>query len=204
MGSLSDQSIYWILNNCNYTWLSLFRDCRKYNTQPIITLSRYNKVFNTTTGWQITQSLSHESTYGSQSQSYITTDGQSASLSWYQDPIWGLWPDFYYCQTTAGLLIWGALSEERTDLSFIIAAVFASAVILRSESRGAHDLILLSQIWDSPNLEDQVPVFISPRNGVARLYPQALGYSLPNWSQLPNWLTDLPTNLIYRGSTRTA
>jgi hypothetical protein len=33
----------------------------------------------------------------------------------------------------------------------------------------------LSQIWDSPNLEDQVPVFISPRNRVARLYPQALG-----------------------------
>jgi hypothetical protein len=27
-------------------------------------------------------------------------------------------------------------------------------------------------------LEDQVPVFISPRNRVARLYPQALGYSL--------------------------
>jgi hypothetical protein len=28
------------------------------------------------------------------SQSYITTDGQSVSLSWYQAPIWGLWPDF--------------------------------------------------------------------------------------------------------------
>jgi hypothetical protein len=37
----------------------------------------------------------------------ITTDGQSASLSWYQAPVWGLWPDFYYCQTVAGLLIWG-------------------------------------------------------------------------------------------------
>jgi hypothetical protein len=30
-------------------------------------------------------------------------------------------------------------------------------------------------IWDSPNLEGQVPVFISPRNRVAQLYPQALG-----------------------------
>jgi hypothetical protein len=28
--------------------------------------------------------------------SYITTDGQSASLSWYQALIWGLRPDFYY------------------------------------------------------------------------------------------------------------
>jgi hypothetical protein len=31
------------------------------------------------------------------------------------------------------------------------------------------------QIRDSPNLKGQVPVFISPRNRVARLYPQALG-----------------------------
>jgi hypothetical protein len=30
-------------------------------------------------------------------------------------------------------------------------------------------------IWDSPNLEGQVPVFISPRNRVAQLYPRALG-----------------------------
>jgi hypothetical protein len=30
-------------------------------------------------------------------------------------------------------------------------------------------------IWDSPNLEGQVPVFISPRNRVAKLYPRALG-----------------------------
>jgi hypothetical protein len=35
--------------------------------------------------------------------------------------------------------------------------------------------IPLSQVRDSPNLADQVPVFISSRNRVARLYPQALG-----------------------------
>jgi hypothetical protein len=58
----------------------------------------------------------------SQSQSYITTDGQSASLSWNKAPIWGLRPDLCYCQTVAGLLIWGALSDERTGLSFTIAA----------------------------------------------------------------------------------
>jgi hypothetical protein len=54
----------------------------------------------------------------SQSQSYVMIDGQSASLSWNKAPIWGLRPDFHYCQTIAGLLIWGALSDERTDLSF--------------------------------------------------------------------------------------
>jgi hypothetical protein len=46
---------------------------------------------------------------------------------------------------------------------------------LRSESRGTHDHILLFQIRDSPKLEDQVHVFIFPRNRVAQLYPQALG-----------------------------
>jgi hypothetical protein len=46
----------------------------------------------------------------------------------------------------------------------------ASAVIHGSESRETHNHILLSQIRDSPNLEDQVPVFISPRNRVAQLY----------------------------------
>jgi hypothetical protein len=61
------------------------------------------------------------------------------------------------------VLIWGALSDEKTGLSFTMYNI---------------QYILLSQIWDSPNLEDQVPVFISPRNKVAQLYPQALGYSL--------------------------
>jgi hypothetical protein len=34
-------------------------------------------------------------------------------------------------------------------------------------------------IWDSPNLEDQVPIFISSRNRVAQIYPLALGSLLP-------------------------
>jgi hypothetical protein len=51
----------------------------------------------------------------------------------------------------------------------------ASAVVLRSDSRGTHDHILLSQIRDSPNLKGQVRVFISPSNKVTQLYPQALG-----------------------------
>jgi hypothetical protein len=58
----------------------------------------------------------------SQSQSYITTDSQSASLFWNKAPIWGLRPDLYYCQTVAGLFIWEALSDERTGLSFTFVA----------------------------------------------------------------------------------
>jgi hypothetical protein len=52
--------------------------------------------------------------------------------------------------------------------------VLASAVILVSESRGTRKYVLLSQSRDSSNLEGQVPVFISPRNRVTRLHPQAL------------------------------
>jgi hypothetical protein len=51
----------------------------------------------------------------------------------------------------------------------------ASEVILGFESCGTHDHILLSQVRDFPNLEGQVPVFISLRNMVAQLYPQPLG-----------------------------
>jgi hypothetical protein len=51
----------------------------------------------------------------------------------------------------------------------------ASAVILGSESRWTHDHSLLPQIRDSPNLEGQDPVFLSPKNRVAQLYPPALG-----------------------------
>jgi hypothetical protein len=45
----------------------------------------------------------------------------------------------------------------------------ASAVILGSESPRTHDHILLCQFRDSPNLEGQVPVLISPTNRVAQL-----------------------------------
>jgi hypothetical protein len=54
--------------------------------------------------------------------SYVTTDGQSASMSWNKAAIWGLGPDFYYCQTFAVWLMWSALSDERMGLSCTVAA----------------------------------------------------------------------------------
>jgi hypothetical protein len=56
-----------------------------------------------------------------ESEPYVTTYGHKVT-SWNKAPIWRLRPDFYYCQTVAGLLIWGALSDERTGLSFTIVA----------------------------------------------------------------------------------
>jgi hypothetical protein len=59
--------------------------------------------------------------------------------------------------------------------SLQLLLVLASAVILRSDSCGIRDHMLLSQIRDSPNQAGQVPLFISPRNRVARLYARQLG-----------------------------
>jgi hypothetical protein len=74
----------------------------------------------------------------SESESYVTTDGELASLSWNIAPISGLRP-------VAGLFIWGALSDEWTGLSFTIAA---STVIFGSEARRTLGHNLLSQIRD--------------------------------------------------------
>jgi hypothetical protein len=46
--------------------------------------------------------------------------------------------------------------------------------LIVQKSRETHDHILLSHLR-LPNLEGQIPVFISPRNRVTQLYPQALG-----------------------------
>jgi hypothetical protein len=42
-----------------------------------------------------------------ESESYVTTDRQSASLPWNKAPIWSLRPDFYYCQDSCGFVYVG-------------------------------------------------------------------------------------------------
>jgi hypothetical protein len=92
----------------------------------------------------------------SESESYVTTDGQSASLSWYKAPIRGLRPDFYSVRNTE--YVWqlrssfrgsSSLTRGRVCLLYMLLAL-ASAVFLGSESLGTRDHILLSQIWDFP------------------------------------------------------
>jgi hypothetical protein len=78
--------------------------------------------------------------------------------------------------------------------------VLASAVILRSESRGTHDHILLSEIRD---LEGQVPVFISPRNSGAVVPPrQWVPFSSPPTTRMATVDVFDPTST--RVATRTA
>jgi hypothetical protein len=93
------------------------------------------------------------------------------SSSWIQAP-WAPWEVFFFQLNTCGYNPYVTSSLTRgwvCRLQLLLA--LASAVILRSESRGTHDHIFLSQIRDFPNLEDQVHVFISPRNRLAQLYP---------------------------------
>jgi hypothetical protein len=132
---------------------------------------------------------------------------------------------FYFFQTVTGVLMWGALSEERTGLYFTIAAgsrqspaglmtIFYClrfgipnldgqvSIFLCPRNRvdqvlGASNSLpyLTVQVWDSPNLEGQVRVFISPRNKVDHLYPQVLGAS----NLLPYCLIWAPPTWIGQG-----
>jgi hypothetical protein len=99
---------------------------------------------------------------------FKTPDSSRPTVSQpYQARVWGPCPGFCWCGAPS--LTIGRICH----LQLLLAP--ANTVILRPESRGTHDHTLLSHIRDFPNLEGQVPVFISPRNRVARLYTQALG-----------------------------
>jgi hypothetical protein len=109
-------------------------------------------------------------------QSYFTTGGlPPIRSSWHQAP-WAPQPKIFFQLTSCGNGPYVTSSLTRgwvCRLQLLLA--LATAVVLRSKSHRTQDHILLSQIWDSPNLEGQVAVFISPRIRVAKLYPQALG-----------------------------
>jgi hypothetical protein len=103
------------------------------------------------------------------SQKSKSDDSQSPSLSWCQAPIWGPNPDFYHCQTFAGLLTWGPLWWE--DESAIYSYCWLSPAQSFSGSSPAGLIIIFYWL----RFECQVIVFTYPRNTVARFYPQALG-----------------------------
>jgi hypothetical protein len=129
----------------------------------------------------------------SQSQSYVTTDGQSVFVSSTH-----LAPNTRFLLLSDSLRVcWcGAPSLTRGRVCLLqLLLVLASAVILGSESRGTHDRILFSQVRDYNELEGQVPAFISHRNRVVQLDPWALG-SLFVSSLLAQTLCNLGTDGI--------
>jgi hypothetical protein len=111
----------------------------------------------------------------SQSQSIFTTSGlPPISFSWRQAS-WGPRSAFFQLNLCSHSPYVTSCLTRGWVCSLELLLTLASAVILRSVSRWTLDHILLSQIRDSLSLEDQVPVFISPRNRVSQFYPQARG-----------------------------
>jgi hypothetical protein len=85
--------------------------------------------------------------------------------------------DFVIDKSGAGV---GFLRELRFPLPVYIPSASPQSSSLSPEARSGRSAnsltnhILLSHIRDSPNLEGQIPVFVSPRKRVAQLYPEAL------------------------------
>jgi hypothetical protein len=157
--------------------LLISRRCSLANTPRLWTLAEIDQLpdwrpshtnlilFSSQTDLQLTTAQSK-----SQSQSYFTTGGlPSLSSSWRQS-LETHDQYFFFQLNTCGYGPYVTFSLTRgwvCRIQFLL--VLASAFILGSESRGTHDHILLSEIRYFPNLEGQVPVFVSPRNRVARL-----------------------------------
>jgi hypothetical protein len=97
--------------------------------------------------------------------------GQSI-LKW--SPIWGPKPNVYYCQTVAGSLTWGALSDDKTGLSFTIAAGPRQRSHSRVRvSRDSWQYVTVSD-WRLPKSGGRgTRIYI--RNRAAHLHPRALG-----------------------------
>jgi hypothetical protein len=114
----------------------------------------------------------------SQSQNYITTDDQSASLSWYQAPSGA--QDKIFVNLIYLRVCWcGVLSPTRRRVCCLqLLLVLASAVILGLESHGTHDRILLSQTRDCPSV----------RTRSLYLYPPGTGW--PSYSPR-HWLLSI-------------
>jgi hypothetical protein len=137
----------------NPTWqdpgLKPGRRCGKPATIRLIQLvTNSSKITTDTLSYFSTRDFFSKWLLKSWVMSLITTEGQSASLSWNKAPTWGIRPDFYYCQTVAGLLMWGlSLTRGRVCRLQLLLAL-ASANIFGSDFHGTRDHNLLSQIRD--------------------------------------------------------
>jgi hypothetical protein len=72
--------------------------------------------------------------------------------------------------------MWGTLFDEKSGL-YVFRFCWASPAqpFLDLSPTGLMSIVYCLYFWDSPNLEAQVPVFISRRNRLAQLYPRGIG-----------------------------
>jgi hypothetical protein len=136
----------------------------------------------------------------SKSVSQLVSQSVSQSVSQYvlvSSPLWDMQSDIIVLPVgmllsgNCCLVSAGALSDERTGLQFAVQP-------FNGPSRSGPVTLLYCLIWDSSNLEGQVPKFISPRRWVAQLYPWALGCEILN---IPHYLDKIGSQLAVRLSS---
>jgi hypothetical protein len=104
--------------------------------------------------------------------------------------------------TFAGLLMCGAYLILETGIVFSNCRCSHQPSHVGSQSSGNHRHVSLSEIQDSPMLEDQAPIFMSSTDRVAQICPQALG-SLFVASYHSQFFTELLIPLYNPGTDRT-
>jgi hypothetical protein len=112
-------------------------------------LERYNQVWT-----DLAQDRSRW--WSSQSKSYIMTESQSASPSWYEAPIWDPWPIFpilsliiLFFDSLGFVDVRRPLWREDGVCIFQFLLGITSAAFLRSESHGTHEQFIVS-IFETP------------------------------------------------------
>jgi hypothetical protein len=73
------------------------------------------------------------------------------------------------------IIFWRPLWRESGSVIYYCCLASPTQSLSGLSPTGLKTIFYCSDYWDSPNLESQVPVFISPRNRVAQIYPRALG-----------------------------
>jgi hypothetical protein len=106
----------------------------------------------------------------SQSQSYITTDSLSASLSWYQAPTWARDQFFpilslvIFFDSVGFVDVGRPLWREVGSVLFSICQASPVQNFSGLSPTGLMSIVYCLYFWDSPNQEGQVPVFISAKS----------------------------------------
>jgi hypothetical protein len=111
------------------------------------------------------------------SQNYFTTGSLlSCCSSWRQAP-WDRRPVLFSQLNTCGYSPYITSSLTRGWVCFLHWLLALACAVFLGPSPSGLMIIFYCLRFEIPpnNLEDQVPVFISPRNSVVQLYPQALG-----------------------------
>jgi hypothetical protein len=105
------------------------------------------------------------------------TDGQSASPHLYRARIWSPWPDFSFLSDDCEFLdVWRPLWREDGPVIYSYNCFWAlPEQSLSGPSPPELKIIFYCLIWDSTNLEDQVPVLVPPGTGWQSYTLRALG-----------------------------